>query len=59
MQICIFDAKVRQDQLTTKWLGSALANIYFYHGTVVKVYILIIVMLKKKKKCVKEINKNK
>ena len=47
MQICIFDAKVQQDQLTTKWLGSALANIYFYHGTVVKVYILIIVMLKK------------
>ena len=41
MQICIFDAKVGQEQLPTKWLGSALANICFYHGTVVKVYINI------------------
>ena len=51
MQICIFDAKVRQDQLTTKWLGSALANIYFYHGTVVKAYINIynFKIIKKKK----------
>ena len=39
MQICIYDAKIRRDDITTKWLGNALANIFFYHGTVVKVYI--------------------
>ena len=37
MEICIFDAKVRNDDLTAKYLGSAVANVFFYHGTVVKV----------------------
>ena len=41
MEICIFDAKVRNDDLTTKYLGSAEANVFFYHGTVVKVNIII------------------
>lgn len=39
MQICIYDGKLRRDPITTKWLGSAIANVYFYHGTVVKVYL--------------------
>ena len=39
MEICIFDAKVRNDDLTAKYLGSAVANVFFYHGTVVKVNI--------------------
>ena len=38
MEVCIYDAKVRKDELTARWLGSALANIYFYHGTVIKVH---------------------
>lgn len=42
MEICIYDAKIRRDDITTKWLGNALANIFFYHGTVVKVCINII-----------------
>ena len=37
MEICIYDAKVWKDEITTRWLGTAIANIYFYHGTVVKV----------------------
>ena len=41
MEICIYDAKIRRDDITTKWLGNALANIFFYHGTVVKVCINI------------------
>ena len=40
MEICIYDTKIRQDDLTKKYLGNALANVYFYHGTVVKVSIL-------------------
>ena len=39
MQIYIYDAKLQRDNITTKWLRNALANIYFYHGTVVKVYV--------------------
>ena len=37
MQVCIYNAKVRKDEITLRWLGTAVANIYFYHGTVVKV----------------------
>ena len=37
MEICFYDAKVRKDEITTRWLGTAIANIYFYHGTVVEV----------------------
>ena len=37
MQVCIYDAKVCKDEITLRWLGTAVANIYFYHGTVVKV----------------------
>ena len=37
MQVCIYDVKVRKDKITLRWLGTAVANIYFYHGTVVKV----------------------
>ena len=37
MQVCIYDAKVRKDEITLRWLGTAVANIYFYHRTVVKV----------------------
>ena len=37
MEVCIFDAKIRKDEITLRWLGTAVANIYFYHGTVVKV----------------------
>ena len=40
MEICIYDTKVHQDDLTKKYLGNALANVFFYHGTVVKVSIL-------------------
>ena len=43
MQICIYDTKIHHDDITTKWLGNALANIYFYHGTVVKVYLYNII----------------
>lgn len=39
MEICIYDTKVRQDDLTRKYLGNAVANVFFYHGTVVKVSI--------------------
>ena len=28
MEICIYDAKVWKDEITTRWLGSAIANIY-------------------------------
>ena len=37
MMVRIYDAKVRNDEMTTKYLNNAVANIYFYHGTVVKV----------------------
>ena len=37
MQVCIYNAKVHKDKITLRWLGTAVANIYFYHGTVVKV----------------------
>ena len=40
MEIGIYDTKVRQDDLTRKYLGNAVANVFFYHGTVVKVSIL-------------------
>ena len=39
MEICIYDTKVCQDDLTRKYLGNAVANVFFYHGTVVKVSI--------------------
>ena len=39
MEICIYDTKVRQDDLTRKYLGNAVANVFFYHRTVVKVSI--------------------
>ena len=42
MEVCIYDTKVRKDEITLRWLGTAIANIYFYHGTVVKVRILCI-----------------
>ena len=42
MEICIYDTKVRQDDLTRKYLGNAVANVFFYHGTVVKVSIVAI-----------------
>ena len=40
MEICIYDTKVHQDDLTKKYLGNALVNVFFYHRTVVKVSIL-------------------
>ena len=40
MELCIYDTKLHQDDLTNEYLGNALANVYFYHGTVVKVNIL-------------------
>ena len=39
MEICIYDTKVHQDDLRRKHLGNAVANVFFYHGTVVKVSI--------------------
>ena len=39
MEICIYDTKVHQDDLTKKYLGNAVANVFFYHGTVAKVSI--------------------
>lgn len=37
MEVCIYDTKIRKDEITLRWLGSAVANVFFYHGTVVKV----------------------
>ena len=37
MLICIYDAKVRHDEVTARYLNNAIVSIYFYHGTVVKV----------------------
>ena len=45
MQVCIYDAKVRKDEITLRWLETAVANIYFYHGTVVKVKKKILHMI--------------
>ena len=39
MEICIYHTKVHQDDLTRKYLGNAVANVFFFHGTVVKVSI--------------------
>ena len=37
MHVRIYDAKLRQDEMTARYLQNAIANIYFYHGTTVKV----------------------
>ena len=37
MRVRIYDAKLRQDEMTARYLQNAIANIYFYHGTTVKV----------------------
>jgi len=37
MELCIYDAKLRKDEMTSRWLGTAVANIYFFAGTVVNV----------------------
>ena len=42
MFVRVYDAKVRHDENGSKYLENALANIYFYHGTVVKVITISI-----------------
>ena len=37
MDILIYDAKIRQDEQSKQWLGNAIAALYFYHGTAIKV----------------------
>ena len=37
MEIIIYDAKIRQDDQLKQFLGNAIAALYFYHGTVLKV----------------------
>ena len=37
MEILIYDAKIRQDEQSKQWLGNAIAALYFYHGTAIKV----------------------
>ena len=40
MEIVIFDAKIRQDDQSKQFLGNAVATLYFFHGTSLKVSIL-------------------
>ena len=42
MFVRVYDAKVRHDKNGSKYPENALANIYFYHRTVVKVITISI-----------------
>ena len=37
MEIIIYDAKARQDEQSKQFLGNAVAALYFFHGTSLKV----------------------
>ena len=37
MEIVIFDAKIRQDDESKQFLGNAIAALYFFYGTSLKV----------------------
>lgn len=38
MELLIYDVKIRTDPQSVQFLGNAVAGLYFYHGTVIKVY---------------------
>ena len=50
MEIIIYDAKARQDEQSKQFLGNAVAALYFFHGTSLKVIFVfnnIIIRFKK------------
>ena len=38
MGLLIYDVRIRTDPQSVQFLGNAVAGLYFYHGTVIKVY---------------------
>ena len=38
MELLIYDVKIQTDPQSVQFLGNAVAGLYFYHGTVIKVY---------------------
>ena len=38
MELLIYDVKIWTDPQSVQFLGNAVAGLYFYHGTVIKVY---------------------
>ena len=50
MEIIIYDAKARKDEQSKQFLGNAIAALYFFHGTSLKVIFVfndIIITFKK------------
>ena len=41
MEIIIYDAKARQDEQSKQFLGNAVAALYFFHGTSLKVNFVL------------------
>ena len=38
MELLIYDVKIRTDPQSVQFLGNVVAGLYFYNGTVIKVY---------------------
>ena len=38
MELLIYDVRIWTDPQSVQFLGNAVAGLYFYHGTVIKVY---------------------